>query len=171
MTINKYFGNRRKKDRFSAKEGAFVEFNKPYKPRLFNLGKPRTAILSAQIIDISSGGLAFQYVDHEMWSHDYGVLSISISHKKNNKIVQVPFRVVSDFTITKLSNSKFKRRCGVKFGRLTYPTKFQLYSFINAHALGMRSKDDRRQFFDPHHNGSERRKRIERRKIKVASNI
>ena len=170
MTINKYFDNRRKAERFDVKDETFVEFNKPYKPRLFNLGKPRTAI-SAQIIDISWEGLAFQYVDRDMWPHDYDVLSISMSHENKKKIAKIPFKAVADFPITKLPNSKSKRRCGVKFGQLTHATKIQLYAFINTHALGMRSKEDRRQFVDPHHNGSERRKRIERREIKVESNI
>lgn len=169
MTIKKYFFDRRKRDRFDVNEGGFVEFNKPYKPRLFNLGKPRTA-KSAPIIDISFEGLAFEYVDHNMWSLDYDIFSISMKDE-NNKINQIPFKVVSDYAITRLPNSNYKRRCSIKFGQLTPATKLQLYSFINAHAFGKRSKKDRRQIVDPHFNDPERRKGIERRKKRVESNI
>ena len=132
MISKKDFVERRKQLRVKIKEGAFVEF---HKPRLFNLGKPRI-IKSFSIIDMSLNGLAFQYADRNMWSYDFNQLSISKTiSKTDDKIEKVPFKAVSDFSVSRLANSRFIRRCGVKFGKLTLAQKSQLVSFIRNHAI------------------------------------
>lgn len=124
---------RRKHNRIIIKEDAFVEF---YKPRLFKLGKPHI-VKSASIIDISTGGLAFQYIDRNMWSSDLSELSISKTTDKI-KIDEVRFKAVSDFSISRLSNSKFTRRRGVEFGKLTSTQKIQLIQLIQNQKIGDR---------------------------------
>jgi len=142
MIVKSNFVERRKHNRVIIKEGAFVEF---YKPRLFKLGKPRI-VKSASIIDISKGGLAFQYIDRNMWPLDFFELSISKTADKI-KIAEVQFKAVSDFSISQLSNSKFTRRRGVKFEKLTPTQQSQLSQLIQNQKIGdRRSGFERRQF-------------------------
>ena len=100
-----------------------------YKPRRFNLGNPHI-VNHAQITEISEGGLGFVYVDREMWSLDLNELTISDNINKT-KIDKIPFKVLRDFPITKLPNSKYLRKCGVKFGELTSDQKYSLYSLFH----------------------------------------
>jgi len=130
MITRKDFVEQRRHARVRIKEGAFVEL---YKPRLFKLVKPRIAN-SAPIIDISGGGLAFQYTGRHMLSPDFFELTISTTTDKI-KINEVPFKAVSDFPISRLSNHKFIRRRGVKFRQLTPNQKFQLDYFIKNHTI------------------------------------
>jgi len=147
MTTRKDSIERRRHNRAKIKGEAFVEFNKP---RLIKLGKPRIAY-SAAIIDISGGGLAFEYADRHMLSPDFYQLSISTT-ANNIKISEVPFKAVSDFPISRLSNSKFIRRRGVQFGELTPNKKFQLGAFIKNHTIvDARSGIERRQFSYSNH--------------------
>ena len=152
MIAKSNFVERRKHNRVIIKEGAFVEF---YKPRLFKLGKPRI-LKSASIIDISTGGLAFQYIDRNMWSPDFFELSISKTADKI-KIDEVQFKAVSDFSISRLSNSKFTRRRGVKFEKLTSTQKSQLFHLIQNQTIGdRRSGFERRQFSYSSHSPEQR---------------
>jgi hypothetical protein len=112
------------------KEGVFVEFYKPY---LFNLGSPRI-VKNSQITEISNGGLGFKYVDHKMWSLDLNELNIS-DNINEIKIDKIPFKILRDFPISKLPNSKYLRKCGVKFGVLTSDQKSSLYSLIHTHTI------------------------------------
>ena len=133
---------RRKHDRVKVKEDAIVEL---YKPRLFKLGKPRI-VKSAPIVDISLGGLAFQYTDRSMWTADFNALSIARTSEKI-KIDSLPFIAVSDFLRSSISDSTFTRRRGVKFGELTSTQKSQLANFIqNQTVIDRRSGFERRQF-------------------------
>jgi len=131
MTIKKHIVERRKQSRFKIKGRAFVEFQKH---RFFKLGKPHV-IKSAEIIDVSLEGLAFQYTDRNMWAHDFNELSISKTDD-DIKIGNIPFKAVSDFSVSRLSNSMFIRRCGIKFGELTPAQKLQLDYFIRNHTVG-----------------------------------
>lgn len=161
MTTRKDLVERRRHNRAKIKGEAFVEF---YKPRLFKLGKPRI-VFSAAIIDISGGGLAFEYNGRHMLFPDFYQLSISTTADKI-KIGEVPFKVASDFSISRLSNSKFIRRCGVQFGELTPNKKFQLDAFIKNHTIvDTRSGIERRQFSYSNHSpelrsGKDRREAI-----------
>ncbi len=102
MITSKDSVERRKHDRVKIKEDAFVEL---YKPRLIKLGKPRVAKY-ASIVDISLGGLAFQYTDRNMWTADFNALSTAKTAEKI-KIDRVPFIAVSDFLTSRISDSTF----------------------------------------------------------------
>ncbi len=119
---------KRKKDRFRAEKGAVVEFSKP---RFFNLGKPRV-IRSAPIVDISKGGLAFEYRDQKMWSVDFDNLSIALPENEV-RIDRVPIKIISDKTVGDSVSTVNSRRCGVKFSQLSIEQKSQLLYFINHH--------------------------------------
>ena len=132
MKNRKGFIEKRRWNRFKVKTGVFAEF---FKPRFLNLGKPHL-VRSAPIIDVSLEGLSFQYIDRNMWSPNFNELTISNSVTTDEiKIDKVPFKAVSDFPITRLPNFIFKRRCGVKFEKLTLNQKHQLQSFIQNYAV------------------------------------
>ena len=128
MTHQNDFIEKRKHRRFKVEKGTVVEF---YKPRLFNLGKPRV-FKSAPITDISMGGLAFQYIDNVIWMQQFKELSIS---KPSDKIQidHLPYEVVSDFTISTLPDDRFIRRCSIKFENLAPEQKSQLDHFLQHH--------------------------------------
>ena len=158
MITRKDFAERRRHNRVRIKEGAFVEI---YKPRLFKLGKPRTAYAGA-IIDISGGGLAFEYSGHHMLSPDFYKLSIATTANKR-KIDEVPFKAVSDFPISRLSESKFIRRRGVQFGELTPNQKLQLDSFIKNRTIVERRSGIERRLISYHDHSPELRSGKDRR--------
>ncbi len=158
------FVQRRKQDRFKVKEGAFVEF---YKPGIMKLSKPRV-MKSAPIINISKTGLEFQYVDQKMWSTNFKELAITMAGD-DNVIRGVPFKVISDHTISKHSPAKFIRRCCLKFGRLTSSQRSFLDSFIENytvanHATDRRSGEERRKGEDIRFSRPDMRSGDERRK-------
>lgn len=164
MLIRSNFVERRQHHRFKVKTKAVVRF---HKPRFFKLGKSRAA-QSAQIIDLSTGGLSFQYTAHDMWRLDSNKLSISNLFDET-KIDNIPFTAVSDFSISRVASSLLLRRCGVKFGELTSMQKYQLHVFIQSHTINnypvdRRTAKDRRQSAAPLNDGSNRRKGTERRK-------
>ena len=166
MTSIKDFVDLRKQQRFKLKEGVFVEF---YKPRLFNLGNLRL-VNYAPVTDISEGGLGFVYTDRQMWLHDLNELTIS--DKINEiKIDNISFKILRDFKISKLPNSKYLRKCGVSFGVLTSEQKASLYSLVHSHTvindtMDRRSGKDRRQGSDLQNKDFNKRNGIERRSEK-----
>lgn len=132
------FIEKRKHKRFEVTGEAFVEF---YKSRFFKFVKPRL-VKYGRIINISEGGLACTYVDHKMWSMDFNELTIS-DYNNEIKIDKVPFKILRDFSQSKLPDSKYLRKCGIKFGELTSDQKSTLYSFIHAHAASNHTMDRR----------------------------
>jgi len=142
MITRKDFVERRRYNRAKIKGEAFVEL---YKPRFFKLGKPRF-VKSASIVDISLGGLAFQYTDQNMWTADFNKLSIAKTAEKI-KIDRVPFIAVSDFLTSRISDSSFTRRRGVKFGELTSTQKSQLAYFIQNQTMSERRSGFERRHF------------------------
>jgi hypothetical protein len=160
MFVKSNFAERRKYNRFKVAEGVFAEF---HKPRLFQIIKPRI-VKSAPIFDISLEGLAFQYTDRTMWSPNFNELTISKAAAKIT-IDKVPFKAIADFWISRLPNSKFSRRCGVKFGELRPIQKDQLHYFIQdyTHSADRRTGKNRRQLDASKHSSLEKRNRIERR--------
>ena len=138
MMSRKSFVERRKSNRFEVQEGFWAEF---HKPRLFGWGKTRIA-KAAKIVDISIEGLAFQYEDRNMWSPDFNTLSISKT-MGDLKIDNIPFKALSDFSLTRLSGAVPLRRCGAKFGELTPNQKNKLYYFIQNHTKNNPPKDRR----------------------------
>ncbi len=164
MIIRSNFADRRKHHRFKVKEGALAEF---YKPSLFKLGKPRVA-KSAPLVELSAGGLTFQYISRNLWTQNLNELSISRPDNKL-KIDKLPFKTVTDFSISRVENAMSLRRCGVKFEELTPTQKNQLHYFILDHTINNRPIDRRSRKNRRHLNVSQdydldRRKGFERRK-------
>lgn len=153
MSKKKNYVEMRKWHRFNVKEGAIVEFKKP---RLFKLLKPRI-VKFAPIIDISRGGLAFQYIDDEMWPATFNILSLRKT-SEGFDIDNIPIRIVSDRAITSLSGAMFIRRCGIKFEELASFQKSQIDSFISIHTLDRHFGTERRDINNGPYRGIERRR-------------
>ena len=105
-----------------------------------------------------------------MWSTNFNELSITMKGDEK-KIRKIPFKVISDYTISKHPDAKSVRRCGVKFGKLTSRQKSNLDSFIEDHTVSSyvmdrRSGQERRQEDGSQYSGPEMRSGIERRKNK-----
>jgi hypothetical protein len=82
---------------------------------------------SADIIDISMGGMAFSYLDDGEWtdeSFDRGMLL----GEKDLCIEDVPFKIISDCAIN--SGLTITKRRGVKFEKLTDKQLAQLEYYI-----------------------------------------
>ena len=138
MTHKKNFVERRKQKRFKVEEGTIAEFQKL---DFLKAGKPRIA-KSAPIIDISLGGLSFYYIARDTWSVNFKTLTISKSADEI-RIENVPFKTVSDFLLSRLQNSKPKRRCGVKFDELTPDQQSELNTFIQKQTIRNHEIDGR----------------------------
>lgn len=163
MNIERHFPERRRKNRFKTKKGALVQF---IKLAPFKLGKPRV-IKSAPIIDISLGGLRFEYIAHDMWTLNFDSLTISKASDKI-RIDKVPFMAISDFPISKFPDGTTLRSCGVKFMGLSPYQKSHLNSFVRDHTIkdqivDRRTSPDRRRENVSQHNDTEKRSGTERR--------
>ncbi len=143
----------RKWHRFHVKEGTIVEFRKP---RLFKFLKHRL-VKFAPIIDISKGGLAFQYIDDRMWPDEFNTLSIKRTSEEL-EIDNIPIRIVSDRAISSLSGAMFIRRCGIKFDELATFQKSQINSFLSLHTLDRHFGKERRDPSNGPYRGVERRR-------------
>jgi hypothetical protein len=110
------------------------------KDKRFQLKKCAFAIPRArsrklwQIMDISKGGLAFQYVANGERIYDSSDLDIAYSNA-SFYLEKVPFKAVSDLEVENgIRWSSLKvRRCGVKFGELTHSQISLLEGFIQNH--------------------------------------
>ncbi len=112
----------RKDKRFHLKEGAFV------------IPRARSRKLW-QIMDISQGGLAFQYVANGERVYDSSDLDIAYSGA-SFYLEKVPFKAVSDLKVEngiRWSSLKL-RRCGIQFGELTRNQASLLKEFIQNQA-------------------------------------
>lgn len=164
MLVRSNFVERRKHHRFKVKDHAVALF---HKPRFFKFGKSRVAN-SAQIVDLSLGGLSFQYTASNMWTPDFNELSIT-NNSDEIKVANISFTPVSDFSISRVADNLLLRRCGVRFGELTPSQKNQLHAFIQNHTLthfprDRRSGKDRRSSEHQSHDDADRRKGLDRRK-------
>jgi hypothetical protein len=150
MMNKKNFIERRKRDRFKVRSGAFVSI----KSDTDKIGTIR---------DISRDGFAFRYIGKE--GEIYGPLEVDISYVGSDLYVQkVKSKTISDFkTDKKASSSSLSiRQCCVQFCELADNQISHLDNFIQKH-VDRRSDKDRRQFGDPNVSGPERRSGIERR--------
>jgi len=123
------FVERRKAIRYRLKHEVRVEFYKTYP---FNLRKPRF-FKAIPIYDICLGGLGFLYTSRNMWPTDFDTFTLAAGSNEN-RIESVPYKIVTDFPLSKLKNSKSVRRCGVKFGDLSTNQKFDLSVLIRKHS-------------------------------------
>ncbi len=88
-----------------------------------------------QILDISKGGLAFQYVANEERLYDSPDLDIAYS-RASFYLEKMPFKVISDLELEndiRWSSLKL-RRFGVQFGELTENQESLLEDFIQKYA-------------------------------------
>lgn len=86
---------------------------------------------SAEIIDISMGGLAFSYLADEDWAldnYDRGMLL----GERDLCLEDIPLKVISDCAIN--TGLSIIRRCGVRFDKLTPRQLAQLEYFIWANS-------------------------------------
>ncbi len=153
MLRKKHQVEMRKWHRFKVKEGAVVEFKRP---RLFKFLRHRV-VKFAPLIDISRGGLAFQYIDDKMWPDNFNVLSIKRTSEQF-EIEDIPIRIVSDRAISTLKGAMVIRRCGIKFEDLESYQKSKIDSFISLHTLDKHFGKERRQNKSQLYQGFERRR-------------
>ncbi len=109
---------RRRGTRFRVENGCFAA--------LF----PRFAVVG-QIMNVSRGGLAFDYLASEARTNGPSQLQILLTDH-SFCLKTVPFRTVSDFAIPREFSfgSITLRRCGVQFGELTRSQRLDLEYFI-----------------------------------------
>ncbi len=117
--------DRRRHERFKLKEdGASVLF-KPY------------PAISGRIIDISNGGLAFDYLAEKRETTDSLVLRL-VSTSFDPSSASVSAKTIWDVRIGQKSplGSEATRRCGVAFEDMTDDRKSDMNRFIKAHTTG-----------------------------------
>jgi hypothetical protein len=121
---------RRKHKRFQIKTKTYAAFFGPDSNRKIG-----------EIINMSSGGMAFRYLNYEQ--QPYGVIfsdkpvELDIFwHGDGYSMGTVPIKTISDSVISKISPFSFiaMRRCRMKFTKLTPYQKLQLEHFIKNHS-------------------------------------
>jgi hypothetical protein len=149
MMNSKNFIERRKRDRFKVRSGAFVSI-KSDKDKI------------GTIRDISRDGFAFRYIGEE--GEIYGLLEVDIFYGSDLYVQKVKSKTISDFKTDKkaFSSSLAIRQCCVQFCELTDNQISLLDNFIQEY-VDRRSGKDRRQFDDPGYSDSEIRSGYERR--------
>ena len=133
---------RRRHKRYAALPGARVEFSQP---RMFNLVSPRVVRVAA-MVDISRSGLAFQYEGQDMWSTDFGELTIR-NEDDQVRVDKVTFKVISDRVASPawqtVPAAAPTRRCGIQFTKLTSQAQSGIDRFIRGHDKGARQAQER----------------------------
>ena len=115
----------RKHDRYQLSGSAMVML--PI-PRFKGLLKPKWIELGP-IIDVSYGGLAFQYVEKEDQETELNELTIHVP--PDQKVLEkIPVETVSDVEVSNIPAMGKIRRRGVKFGELTQKQKISLVKFL-----------------------------------------
>jgi len=114
---------RRKYKRFRIPVGVFLSFG-PDDSRL------------GEIIDISTGGLAYRYLATEEQPNRGPTLNIFLT-EHDCCVDELRFETVSDFRTCDIRFTPVTmRRSGVQFGELTHSQKSRLEHFIDNYALG-----------------------------------
>jgi len=163
MNTKMQITRRRKWKRYKIKGGAIVLL---HKPRLMDIGKPKTVELGP-VIDISMGGLAVQFVESKNRLQDSETISISIP-STGISLGNLQCTTISEKIIASLPNGKqIYNRC-LEFRNLTSVQGLQLESFIRKHTFhsiqDRRSGKDRRNSKNPDFSAhNNRRSGIERR--------
>ena len=115
MDTTKQTSGRRRFKRYPLKQGAYVTSEHP-------------EILSGAIVDISMGGLLYEYCPLNNFVPDQRKTSISIGCKKY-QISDIPSKTIDDFADHSSPGSTRKRR--IKFGALAGSQIFILQSYIS----------------------------------------
>ena len=153
MIDKKDFTERRKSDRFKVRDGAFAAI------------KPDNYIVGP-IQDINRDGLAFRYLGKSGQIRESIEVDIFFSGM-GFYLQNVRSKTISDFRIDKsaANSSVTMRRCAVQFWELTNNQTSQIDSLIQ-NFTDRRSPKDRRKLPFLQYSGSERRKGVERRKMR-----
>ena len=157
---------RRKWKRYTVKGGSIVYL---YKPAV--IGSPNL-IEMGPIVDISMGGMAFQYMETKKRQADWQELSIGMP-SADFQVDGITFDEISDFEVALLPDGKSIRNRCVRFDKLTPYLTYRLEAFIKQFAMQLiedrRKTPDRRSKPDPRFHDREyatlyeRRSNIERR--------
>ena len=111
---------KRKHERYKVKDFALVML------------KSESKVDIGQMLDISEGGLSFQYVARDEQLSDYATFNISMISDDFFSINRIPFKSVSDINLTDASLFKLKklRRHSLKFGDLTSRQSSKIEYFL-----------------------------------------
>jgi len=115
---------RRKHNRFKVQNGSFAALSPGFR-------------VLGQIIDISTGGLAFRYVASKKRSKESSQLSILLTDG-SFCFDNIPFKAVWDTSMPREFSfgDITLRHCGMQFGKLTHGQKLDLQYFIGRCSLG-----------------------------------
>jgi len=144
------FIERRKRDRFKVRSGAFASIKLDYDK-------------TGPIRDINRDGFAFMYIGKD--DQIDGPLEVDIFYAGSGLYLQnIKSKIISDFKTDKKvpSSSLAIRQCCMQFCELTDDQILHLDDFIQKY-VERRSAKDRRQFGDPSYSGHEKRSGIKRR--------
>ena len=120
---------RRRKQRFQAKEGSMVVLAMRGREELLRVG---------DLIDISQGGLSYRYVPAEERAGDPPNLDIFGYSGPPIHLDGIPYQIVYDAEVPesfRFGIPKGARRCGVKFGELSDRQLSHLNAFISHYTL------------------------------------
>ena len=123
MSDTKRTIEKRKDNRFKARENIYVA-----------LVIDSTKV--GQIMNISSGGLAFSYIGESVPIVDWYKMDIFLGRSRFY-LKEIPFKIVSDFSIENKNpfSTVLMRQCSGQFGPLTQEQKSQLDDLIANHAI------------------------------------
>ena len=116
---------RRKHDRFIAKENAFAALG----PKYTKVGK---------IKDICLGGLAFEYITKEGFNADLSEIDIFLVGTEFH-LYKVPCKMIYNIDVqinNKLTKIYTAKRCGVQFKKLTKDFTELVKFFLRYHTIG-----------------------------------
>jgi hypothetical protein len=123
MSNKKKLVDRRKHKRFRVEDGAFVEL-RPSDSGVW------------QLIDISMGGLTFDYITMQPPSVKATELDIFLTNSAF-RLFEIPCNSVWDSTTYDFRTTPLhKRRCGVEFRDLTSHQRLQIEHLIENHVVG-----------------------------------
>jgi len=114
---------RRKYQRYQVKDLAIAVTNKPTS----QIGR---------IVNISKGGMAVRYVDHNDWLENADAIDILIN--SNFFMTNIPIHNVSDFKVKNQVSFSIinERQCCLQFGSLSPEHEVKLDEFIQKYTTG-----------------------------------
>ena len=130
LKISQKTDGRRIDERLGIKPGASVAVKKSF---MFGFGTFRI-IHSAVILDISLNGMRVEYKAPTIWSFKFDKLTIK-THNQEFLIEDIPSKIIFDSMRYRLPDRGCVRRCGIKFGSLSYLQRTQMTIFIREYAI------------------------------------
>ena len=89
------------------------------------------------IIDISAGGMSFNYIDRKEWPDESFTLDIVFENGSEFRLSDIPYRVISDRITSDFLRdpSLVVKRRGIEFGELKPEQQRKLDYFIANHTV------------------------------------